>query len=69
MLEKAPIDGLEFKVLLEALHELAYVLLIVHPVLLVLLHLVLRLAQRFIELLDVLLRVKQLTIVSELVQV
>jgi hypothetical protein len=56
-------------VLLEAVHELAYVLLIVHPVLLVLLHLVLCLTQRFIELLDVLLRVKQLTIVSELVQV
>lgn len=55
--------------LLEAVHELAYVLLIIHPVLLVLLHLVLCLTQRFIELLDILLRVKQLTIVSELVQV
>ena len=55
--------------LLEAIHELAYVLLVVHPVFLVLLNLVLCLTQRFIELLDVLLRVKQLTIVSELVQV
>ena len=69
LLKQGPIYRFEFKVLLEAIHELAYVLLVVHPVFFVLLNLVLCFTQRFIELLDVLLRVKQLTIVCELVQV
>lgn len=45
------------------------VLLVIHPILLVLLYLVLSLAQRFVELFDILLRVQQLTVISELIQI
>jgi hypothetical protein len=69
LLQKAPVNRLELEVLLQAVHKLTYILLIVHPVLLVLLNLVLSLAQRFIELFDILRRMQQLTVVRELVKI
>lgn len=55
--------------LLKAVHESLNVLFIVEPVLLVLLDLILRLTELFVELLDVLLRMHHLAVVSELLQV
>lgn len=41
LLQETSIDRLKLEVLLEAIHELADILLIIHPILFVLLHLIL----------------------------
>ena len=63
------INGFELRVFLERVHEDSDVRLKVCPVFLVLLYLILRLAERLVELLDVLLRMQELAVICELFEI